>query len=82
MRYLILIYENEANAPTDPAEFQKWMEYTERLKASGCYLGGEALQPTAKPLRGLAPSALCARQRLSSGVSACRQSSWYTAPAD
>ena len=46
MRYLILIYENEANMPTDPAEFQKWMEYTERLKASGCYLGGEALQPT------------------------------------
>ena len=47
MRYLILIYENEANMPTDPAEFQRWMEYTERLKASGCYLGGEALQPTA-----------------------------------
>jgi hypothetical protein len=46
MRYLILIYENEANIPTDPEEFQKWMEYTERLKASGCYRGGEALQPT------------------------------------
>ncbi|HEX6134357.1 MAG TPA: YciI family protein [Longimicrobiales bacterium] len=46
MRYLILIYENEAAAPQDPAEFGKWTEYTERLKASGCYLGGEALQPT------------------------------------
>ena len=46
MRYLILIYENEATAPQDEGEFGKWMEYTERLKASGCYLGGEALQPT------------------------------------
>lgn len=46
MRYLILIYENEAASPNDPAEFQRWMEYTERLKASGCFLGGEALQPT------------------------------------
>jgi hypothetical protein len=35
MRYLILIYENEA------------MDYTARLKASGKMLGGEALQPTA-----------------------------------
>ena len=47
MRYLILIYENEATTPQDEAEFGRWMEYTERLKASGCYLGGEALQPTA-----------------------------------
>jgi hypothetical protein len=47
MRYLILIYENEATTPQGEAEFGKWMEYTERLKASGSYLGGEALQPTA-----------------------------------
>jgi len=46
MRYLILIYENEATAPQDPAELQKWGEYTERLAASGCLRGGEALQPT------------------------------------
>ena len=46
MRYLILIYENEATTPQDEAEFQKWFDYTARLKASGCYLGGEALQPT------------------------------------
>ena len=46
MRYLILIYENEATTPQDPAEFQRWVDYTERLKASGCYRGGEALQPT------------------------------------
>jgi hypothetical protein len=46
MRYLILIYENEATTPQDESEFAKWMDYTERLKASGCFLGGEALQPT------------------------------------
>src|SRR5687768_14681624 len=56
MRYLILIYECEKDAQeamgnmdekAQAAEMQKWFEYTERLKASGCYLGGEALQPTA-----------------------------------
>ena len=46
MRYLILIYENEATTPQDDGEFQKWMDYTSRLKASGSLLGGEALQPT------------------------------------
>lgn len=46
MRYLILIYENEATTPQDEAEFGKWMDYTERLKASGSYVAGEALQPT------------------------------------
>src|SRR5687768_11772841 len=46
MRYLILIYENEATTPQNEAEFQKWMDYTARLKASGSYLGGEALLPT------------------------------------
>ena len=47
MRYLILIYENEAKA-TQPseAELQRWFDYTDRLKASGSHLGGEALQPT------------------------------------
>jgi hypothetical protein len=47
MRYLILIYENEATTPQDEAEFGKWMTYTEDLKGSGCYVAGEALQPTA-----------------------------------
>ena len=46
MRYLILIYGNEAQEVTDEAEMQKWFDYTERLKASGSYLGGEALMPT------------------------------------
>lgn len=46
MRYLMLIYENEATTPQDEKELEKWFTYTERLKASGCWLGGEALQPT------------------------------------
>ncbi|HEX7091962.1 MAG TPA: YciI family protein [Longimicrobiales bacterium] len=46
MRYVFLIYENEATMPTDEAELQQWFDYTDRLKASGCYVGGEALQPT------------------------------------
>lgn len=49
MRYLLLIYENEKNQPEfvgNEAEFQKWMDYTERLKASGSYVAGEALMPT------------------------------------
>lgn len=46
MRYLILIYDNEATAPQDESEMQKWNDYTERLSASGCLRGGEALMPT------------------------------------
>jgi hypothetical protein len=47
MRYLILIYESEADAqqPTD-AEMQEWFDYTDRLKKSGAYVAGEALMPT------------------------------------
>lgn len=48
MRYLLLIYENESQAePPTEAEMQQWFDYTNRLKESGCYLAGEALQPTA-----------------------------------
>ena len=47
MKYLILIYENEATSPQNEAEFALWMDYKQRLKASGCYLCGEALMPTA-----------------------------------
>lgn len=47
MRYLILIYENEAEAqqPTD-AEMQEWHDFTHRLNESGALVAGEALQPT------------------------------------
>ena len=47
MRYLILIYESESQAePPSEEELGRWFEYTERLKSSGAYLAGEALQPT------------------------------------
>jgi hypothetical protein len=46
MRYLLLIYDNEATAPDESAEFEKWVEYTDKLKQSGALRGGEALQPT------------------------------------
>ena len=47
MRYLILIYENESNGQPDEAEMKQWFDYTDRLRESGCYLGGEALLPVA-----------------------------------
>jgi hypothetical protein len=46
MRYLMLIYENEVTMPQDEAEMQKWYQYTDELKASGCFVAGEALHPT------------------------------------
>lgn len=47
MRYLILIYDNEATAPEmTEQEMQKWHDYTARLQESGCMVGGEALHPT------------------------------------
>lgn len=46
MRYMILIYDNEANAPQDESEMKRWFDYTDELRASGHYLAGEALHPT------------------------------------
>lgn len=47
MRYLFLIYDSEAQAePPTEDELQRWFDYTDRLRDSGCYLAGEALQPT------------------------------------
>ncbi len=51
MRYLLLIYENEARFPTDPseldqAELGEYLALTERTQAAGQYVAGEALQPT------------------------------------
>ena len=50
MKYLLLIYENEGSAANlSEAEqgkiFQDYMDYTARIRKSGNYLGGEALQP-------------------------------------
>ncbi|NUQ10876.1 MAG: YciI family protein [Gemmatimonadaceae bacterium] len=52
MRYLCLIYENEKqweSMPKDQAEaiFGEYFGFTEGIRQSGHYLGGEALQPTA-----------------------------------
>ena len=51
MKYLLLIYENEAAFGGLPeAEqgriFEEYMEFTRHIQKSGNRLGGEALQPT------------------------------------
>lgn len=49
MQYLLLIYENEAKAPTSDEEMGKiiaeYQAFTESIKKAGSFLGGEALQP-------------------------------------
>ena len=50
MKYLLLIYENEANfAKVPEAEqgkiFQEYMDYTRDIRKTGHYLAGQALQP-------------------------------------
>ena len=51
MRYLCLIYEDESSYGKMPKEqadalFSEYYSYTEGIKSSGHYLGGNALQPT------------------------------------
>ena len=46
MRYVILIYDNEATAPADESEMKRWFDYTDELRKAGVMLGGEALHPT------------------------------------
>lgn len=51
MRYLLTIYSDEtADANLSPADQQQeygaYYAYTEELKGSGSYVGGEALHPT------------------------------------
>jgi hypothetical protein len=51
MRYLCLIYENEQNWATLPkdqsdAVVAEYGAYTQGIKDSGHYIGGNALQPT------------------------------------
>jgi hypothetical protein len=51
MRYLCLIYENEKNWSTMPkdqtdAVMAEYGAYTQGIKDSGHYIGGNALQPT------------------------------------
>jgi hypothetical protein len=52
MKYLLLIYENEA-AFTNLSEaeqgqiFGEYMEYSKRIRKSGQYIAGQALEPVA-----------------------------------
>jgi hypothetical protein len=50
MRYLLLIYEQEATAPPDPELWAKEMDaygaFTAEVRARGLMQGGEALEPT------------------------------------
>ena len=52
MKYLLLIYEAESNyAKMSEAEqgkiYQEYMDYTSRIRKSGHYIAGQALQPIA-----------------------------------
>ena len=52
MKYLLLIYENEASfAGLSEAEqgkiFEEYMDYSRRIRKNGNYVTGEALQPVA-----------------------------------
>ena len=52
MKYLLLIYGNEAEfaglSEADQGKiFQEYMDYTRRIKKSGNYVSGEALEPIA-----------------------------------
>ncbi len=52
MRYLLLIYENEANWGKMSEEekgkiFQEYMTFGKDIRAKGNYVAGEALQPVA-----------------------------------
>ena len=50
MKYLLLIYENEASFSGISEDeqgkiFQEYMDYTGRIRKSGYYIAGEALEP-------------------------------------
>jgi hypothetical protein len=52
MKYLLLIYENEGSfASLSEAEqgkiFGEYMEYSKRIRKSGHYIAGQALEPVA-----------------------------------
>ena len=52
MQYMLLIYNDPADAPADDspegfAEFQAWMTYTQDLRDAGVLLDGDPLEPIA-----------------------------------
>lgn len=46
MRYMLLIYGEEAAMTEEDQRIEPWMEYTKNLIESGCYLAGDGLLPT------------------------------------
>jgi len=55
MKYLLLIYEDEAiTLAQPPEEMNEWFGFTNDLRSAGKMLGGEALRPvaTATTIRG------------------------------
>lgn len=46
MQYMLLIYEDESNAPPDEAEMGKWFAVTEEMHKAGIHVAGDALHPT------------------------------------
>lgn len=46
MQYMLLIYEDESNPPSDDDDMAKWFEVTEAMRQAGVHVAGEALHPT------------------------------------
>lgn len=46
MRYMLLIYEDEATDQPGPEELQKWFAVTGEMEKAGVLRGGDALEPT------------------------------------
>ena len=46
MRYVILIYESEANPQPSDEEMSRWFGVTEEMQKAGVMVAGEALHPT------------------------------------
>ncbi len=46
MKYMLLIYGNEGQLDASDTDIKPWIEYTEALQESGCYITGAGLLPT------------------------------------
>ena len=51
MRYLLLIYDNEATVEHTPEMMGAYEAFTKEVQDAGVYIGGEPLQPTATTVR-------------------------------
>ncbi len=46
MKYMLLIYDNEAERGEDANSLEPWIKYTAAMQQAGCYLAGAGLLPT------------------------------------